>query len=127
VHTHRAVLPSYADPTKTQVHRTFQTIQGIGGRLGVSIQSPVPVGQELALAKTILDSGDQTVLVCWEHHHIPPLAHAIPTPNATTIPTQWPDDRFDVIWTFALDSATGRYVFGQVPQQLLAGDTDTVI
>jgi hypothetical protein len=30
-------------------------------------------------------------------------------------------------WTFSLDPATGRYVFGQVPQQLLVGDTDTVI
>jgi hypothetical protein len=30
--------PSYGDPKKTQVHRTFQTIQGLGGRLGVSIQ-----------------------------------------------------------------------------------------
>jgi hypothetical protein len=39
----------------------------------------------------------------------------------------WPGDRFDVIWTFTLDRDGGRYVFGQVPQQLLGGDTDTVI
>jgi hypothetical protein len=42
-------------------------------------------------------------------------------------PSAWPGDRFDVIWTFTLDPATGRYVFGQVPQQLLLGDTNTVI
>lgn len=39
----------------------------------------------------------------------------------------WPGDRFDVIWTFTVDPAAGRYGFGQVPQQLLVGDTDTVI
>jgi hypothetical protein len=66
------------------------------------------------------------VLLCWEHHHIPDLARAIPTVDATTIPTVWPDDRFDVVWTFTLNP-TGRYVFGQVPQQLLPGDTDTRI
>jgi hypothetical protein len=33
--------PSYGDPGKTQAHRTFQTIQGLGGRLGVAIQSPL--------------------------------------------------------------------------------------
>jgi hypothetical protein len=47
--------------------------------------------------------------------------------SAVTIPSAWPGDRFDIIWTFTLDPATGRYVFGQVPQQLLLGDTDTVI
>jgi hypothetical protein len=118
--------PSYGDPTKTQVHRTFQTIQGLSERLGVSIQSLVPEGQEPDLADAILASGDQVVLICWEHHHIPLLAQAIPAADAT-IPTKWPGDRFDVIWTFTLDPSTGRYVFGQVPQQLLDGDTDTVI
>jgi hypothetical protein len=33
----------------------------------------------------------------------------------------------NVIRTFTLDPATGGYVFGQVPQQLLLGDTDIMI
>lgn len=120
--------PSYGKPDKTQAHRTYQTIQGLAGRLGLKIQSPLPEGQESALAEAIMDaSGAEVVLICWEHHHIPALAQAIPTVDANTIPTVWPDDRFDVIWTFARDPATGRYVFGQTPQQLLEGDTDTVI
>jgi hypothetical protein len=90
------------------------------------IQSPVPEGQEPALAEAVLGGGGQVVLICWEHQHIPALAQAIPTLDATTIPTKWPGERFDVIWTFVLD-VTGRYAFGQVPQQLLQGDTDTVI
>jgi hypothetical protein len=71
--------PSYGDPGKTQAHRTFQTIQGLGGRLGVAIQSPLGEGQESALADAILAGGGEVVLICWEHHHIPALAEAIPT------------------------------------------------
>jgi hypothetical protein len=119
--------PSYADPEKTRNHRTYQTIQGLSERLDVFIQSPMPEGQEPALAAAVLASGGEVVLICWEHQHIPALAHAIPAFDATTIPSAWPGHRFDVIWTFTVDPTTGRYVFGQVPQQLLAGDTDTVI
>lgn len=119
--------PSYGSPGKTQTHRTFQTIEGLAGRLSLPIQSPLPEGEEPALAEAILASRSQVVLICWEHKHIPALAKAIPTVKATTIPTVWPGNRFDVIWTFGLDSATGRYAFGEVPQQLLEGDTDTVI
>jgi hypothetical protein len=47
----------------------------------------------------------------------------------TTVPDPWPGDRFDVIWSFT--AVTGsqdvQYTFSQIPQQLLAGDTDTVI
>ena len=118
---------SYGNPGKTQTHRTYQTIQGLGGRLGVTIQSPVPEGQEPPLAAAILASGEEVVLICWEHDHIPAVAQSIPTVDATTIPTVWPGHRFDVIWSVALDPATGRYAFGQVPQQVLDGDTDTLI
>ena len=40
---------------------------------------------------------------------------------------KWPGERFNVVWTFTLDAANGRYAFDQVPQQLLEDDTDTVI
>ncbi len=118
--------PSYGKPDKTAAHRTYQTIEGLAGRLGLKIQSPQPEGSEPALAKAILSAGEQVVLICWEHHHIPALAAAIPTAHAT-IPAQWHGDRFDLIWTFTFDSATERYVFAQIPQQLLEGDTDSVI
>jgi hypothetical protein len=52
---------------------------------------------------------------------------ASPAAAGTAIPSVWPDDRCDVVWTLRLDPVVGRYVFGQVPQQLLDGDTDTVI
>ena len=69
------------------------------------------------------------VLICWEHDHIPALASSLPAIPGTAIPQTWPGNRFDVIWTFTLVPAAGpaQYTFGQVPQQLLSGDTDTVI
>ena len=69
------------------------------------------------------------VLICWEHGHIPALASSLPVVPGTAIPQTWPGDCFDVIWTFTLAPVAGpvQYTFGQVPQQLLSGDTGTVI
>ncbi|MGH3827319.1 MAG: hypothetical protein ACRDQX_09120 [Pseudonocardiaceae bacterium] len=121
--------PTYGTPDKTALHRTYQTIQGTAERLRLSIENPNAEGDERALIETLIDQRGGVVLICWEHHHIPTLAAAIPTLPDTVIPPKWPGDRFDVIWRFTL--ATGesptRYHFTQIPQQLLAGDTDTII
>ncbi|HYB30225.1 MAG TPA: hypothetical protein VEF89_26710 [Solirubrobacteraceae bacterium] len=121
--------PSYGDPAKTMAHRTYETIQGLAGRLGLEINSPFQEGQESDLASSVVASSSGVVLICWEHDHIPALAAAFPVVANTVIPSGWPGDRFDVIWTFTLTRQAGsaQYVFSQVPQQLLSGDTDTVI
>lgn len=123
--------PGYGSPAKTQAHRTYQTIEGLSGRIGVPIESPVVEGQEAELIDAVLAGGSTVALICWEHHRIPALASAIPVPltdaRTAVIPSTWPDDRFDVIWSFSRHSATNTYLFSQVPQQLLAGDTDTTI
>jgi hypothetical protein len=121
--------PSYGDPDKTANHRTYQTIAGLGARLGIQIVSAFAEGQEPQLAASVVSSYSGVVLICWEHEHIPALAAALPTAAGTVIPQAWPGDRFDVIWTFTLvPGPTGaQYTFGQIPQQLLSGDTDTVI
>jgi hypothetical protein len=72
------------------------------------------------------NSGPGAVLICWDHAHIPALASALPLVDGTAIPKTWPEDRFDVIWTFRL-VADDEYSFAQVPQLLLSGDTDTII
>jgi hypothetical protein len=121
--------PSYGDPAKTAAHRTHQTIQGLSGRLGIPIVSAFEEGQEPQLAASVVSDYSGVVLICWEHEHIPALASSLPTVRGTAIPQNWPGDRFDVIWTFTLVSgaATRQYTFGQVPQQLLSGDSATVI
>jgi len=122
--------PSHGDPAKAAVRRTYQTIQGLAEHLGLTIGTPFEVGHEPKLADTVLASGSGVVLICWEHSHIPVIARSLPTAPGTAIPDAWPDDRYDVIWAFTLvPGAHGgaRYAFSQVPQRLLAGDTDAVI
>jgi hypothetical protein len=70
-----------------------------------------------------------TIYIIREHDHIPAIATSLPTVAGTVIPQPWPGDRFDVLWTFTLVPgwAPAQYTFGQIPQQLLSGDVDTVI
>lgn len=122
--------PSYGgESDHAPEHRTHQTIQGLAGRLGLAINTPCQEGQESALAASVVSGSSGVVLICWEHDHIPALACAFPAVTGTVIPSAWPGDRFDVVWTFTLapGSHPPQYVFGQIPQQLLANDTDTVI
>ena len=119
------VSPTYGDKDQDAGHRTHQTILGISERLGIPIAADFARGQEDKLAASLAASGAGTVLVCWDHTHIPALASALPLADGTLIPRAWPEDRFDVIWSFTL--ATGAYSFSQVPQLLLSGDTDSPI
>lgn len=120
------ISPSYGDGSKTAQHRTHQTIRGVSDRLGIEIATDFAKGQEPQLAAVLAKIGPGAVLICWDHAHIPALASALPLVPGTVIPTMWPADRFDVIWTFTLVT-NDAYCFGQVPQLLLSGDTDTVI
>jgi hypothetical protein len=123
------MCPSYGGPDKTVEHRAYQTIQGLASRLNLPITSPFIVGHEDQLAASLVSDYSGVALICWEHDNIPALADALPAVAGTTIPGKWPDDRFDVIWAFTLapGPAPVRYSFSQIPQQLLSGDTDTVI
>lgn len=128
LHTPGALYATaYGDAAVTKTHRPYETLLGLSRRLGLPIQSPDLLGQERAFADAVLSSGAEVVLVCYEHHRIPALVAGFPTVDGAAIPAVWPDDRYDVIWTFSLDPAAGRYAFGQVPQQLLDGDSDAVI
>jgi hypothetical protein len=121
--------PSYGEQDETIEHRTYQTIQGLGARLGINIVSDFTEKHGPQLAASVVSTCSGVVLICWEHDHIPALASALPTVSGTVIPAPWPDGRFDVIWTFTLvtGSNPAQYTFGQIPQQLLSDDTDTVI
>ena len=121
--------PDYGSADKTTAHRTHQTIQGLADRLGLTIVSDFPEGSEAELAASVVSSHSGVVLICWEHEHIPAIATSMPTVPGTVIPQPWPGDRFDVIWVFSLvpGAASAQYTFSQIPQQLLSGDTDTII
>jgi hypothetical protein len=121
--------PSHGEPEKTAVRRTYQTVQGLADHLALEIATPFEVGHEPQLAASVLTGYSGVVLICWEHNHIPVIARSLPTAEGTDIPGTWPDDRYDVIWAFSLlpGVSKARYAFTQIPQRLLAGDTDKVI
>lgn len=120
------ISPCYGDSARTARHRTHQTLRGLADRLGIEIATDFAKGRERQLAAALTRSGPGAVLICWDHAHIPALASALPLVDGTANPRVWPDDRFDVIWTFTL-AAAGEYSFSQVPQLLLSGDTDAII
>ncbi|HYL99200.1 MAG TPA: hypothetical protein VEZ90_09615 [Blastocatellia bacterium] len=105
--------------------RPEETITPLAERLGLKIDTSYIKGQDKDVAHAAM-ACTGVALICWEHQEIPKIASHILKDTGITVPS-WPGDRFDVVWIFDLNSSTGLYGFTQVPQQLLAGDTDTVI
>ena len=120
--------PGYGDQTKTDEERTYETIHPLSQLLGLTIDNTWKKGEEGKLGAHLAGKDSGVALVCWEHHAIHLIANAI-TPIAphTTIPQDWPDERFDVVFCFVYDSEQSCYVFSQVPQMLLYGDVETTI
>jgi hypothetical protein len=57
--------------------------------------------------------------ISWEHGEIPNLAAWILKNDSAP---KWSGSRFDIVWVFDLDTASGTYTCNQVPHLLLAGD-----
>jgi hypothetical protein len=74
------------------------------------------------LATTVTTQYSGTVLICWEQHPIPDIAAGFRTNVAP--PTEWPGDRFDLIWQFTLTTAhPPSYEFAVREQHALGGNT----
>jgi hypothetical protein len=118
------ISPNYGDPTHTEVHRTYETIEPLGELLKTAIATPYPEGQEGALGQSAAAATQGVTLICWEHTAIPAIANGItPVAAGTQIPQSWPDARFDLVWSFAFDADASAYVFSELSQLLLAGDS----
>jgi hypothetical protein len=116
------ISPGYGDDTPD--HRTYETILPLSLQLGTDIDNSYHEGDEATMGQTL--AGQTTAgitLVCWEHKAIPTIATAI-APRSP-IPTSWPDDRFDLVWSFAYDGQ--EYEFTQIPQMVLCNDSDSPI
>ncbi len=116
------ISPGYQADTPN--HRTHQTIYPLSKRLGIDIDTSHQEGGEHHLGTLLAkNTAGGVTLVCWEHQRLPTIATAI-APHAK-IATTWPDDRFDVVWSFAYDGSD--YIFTQVPQMLLHKDSEAPI
>lgn len=62
---------------------------------------------------------DGVVLVAWEHSLIAQIVNLLSDKKLS--PAPWPDGRFDMVWI--LDRVGSEWIWSQVPQHLLPGDS----
>lgn len=103
--------------------RTRETVAPLADALGVPVDTRFGKGDEEALAEQLMTRPGAT-LVSWQHTGIPEIVDAFPSVTPSP-PSEWPDDRFDVVWT--LTKAGTGWHFAQVPERVLPQDDDTVI
>jgi broad specificity phosphatase PhoE len=103
--------------------RPRETVAPLAQRLGITVNTDFGKGDEQELVDDVTARPGPT-LISWQHGELPAIADAFPhvTPKP---PKDWPDDRFDVVWTFT-KTADG-WAFAQLPELLLPGDSDSVI
>lgn len=101
--------------------RSRQTVGPLSKSLGLEVDDRFGEGQEALLVKAVLQTKGN-VLIAWSHGCIPEIASLIG--GTTTTPEAWPEKRFDLVWVF--DLRAGKRTFLQVPQRLLAGDSQAI-
>jgi broad specificity phosphatase PhoE len=99
--------------------RTRETVAPLADRLGIPVDTEYGRGQEKKLVDRVVDE-QGPVLISWQHGGITEIADAFPSVKPKP-PSEWPDDRFDVIWTFTRTDDGWR--FAQIPEDLLPGDS----
>jgi broad specificity phosphatase PhoE len=103
--------------------RPRETVMPLVARLGLTLNTDYGAGDEKKLVEQVITQPGPT-LISWQHGGIPDIAKAFPTATPKP-PSDWPDDRFDIVWTFTR-TADG-WQFAQVPELVLPADHDTLI
>jgi hypothetical protein len=103
--------------------RTRETVAPLAQRLGIAVNTDYGKGDEEKLVDQVI-AEPGPVLICWQHGELPAIADAFPNVTPTP-PKDWPDDRFDVVWTFT-KTADGWH-FAQLPELVLPQDLADVI
>jgi broad specificity phosphatase PhoE len=103
--------------------RTRETVQPLADHLGIPVNTSFGKGDEEALVEHVISQPWPT-LISWQHGEIPAIAQAFPSVTPTP-PAEWPDDRFDLIWT--LTKTDDGWHFTQLPELVLPQDQASVI
>ena len=111
-----AVYASAAEGDRSK--RAIETVTPLAARLGLDVVRRFAHGDEAHLIGEIAERTGAT-LIAWHHHAIHKLVKHL-QPASPTPPRHWPNDRFDMVWTFRRSGT--EWVFDQVPQMLLPGD-----
>ena len=109
-----APRPTPSAPSRRSGH----TLAPLADLLGLTVQLDFSKGQEADLAAAIATLSG-AVLVAWEHKALRAIGAALAGDDK--LPQTWPDDRFDIVWSF--EPLGEGWDFRQVPQLLLPGDS----
>jgi hypothetical protein len=105
--------------------RPIQTITPLADKLAIEINDDFERSDYKEMLMEVFGCPG-VVLICWQREYIPEIAEQI-LGTKKTVPPDWPEDRFDMVWVFDLTRSSGKYSFKQVPQRLLKGDRTTRI
>jgi len=100
--------------------RPEETVEPLAKQLNLDVQTEFGFGDEVPLVQEAKQAAE-TVLIAWQHEHIPLIANAI-MGSPEGIPQHWKGSRFDLVWVFT--RAGDAWDFQQVPQMLMPGDKD---
>jgi len=103
--------------------RTRETVQPLANHLGLPVNTSFGKGDEKALVEHAIAQPGPT-LISWQHGEIPAIAEAFPSVTPTP-PSEWPDDRFDQVWT--LTKTADGWHFAQLPELVLLQDQASII
>lgn len=98
--------------------RSIETVAPLAARLGIEVDTRYEEGDEAHLAGEI-GGLDGATLVAWHHETVPEIVEHLGEVSPAP-PKSWPDDRFDLVWTFTR-SGDG-WTFAQVPQLFTPDD-----
>ncbi len=100
--------------------REHDTARPTAERLGLDIDDAYAHDDTAAAAASLL-ADDRDTLIVWHHGSIPEFIGHLPLAAGVSVPTAWPDDRFDLVWCLTADGH-GAYTFSTANQDLIAGD-----
>jgi phosphohistidine phosphatase SixA len=110
----------FASAASKHSNRPAETIAPLARALRLKIDVRFDDDRYAPLARELLANSryaGKTVLICWHHGRIPPLAAALGVANP---PAPWPDAQFDRVWRIQL--LDGVASLDVLPQHLLDGD-----
>ncbi|HEY5206133.1 MAG TPA: histidine phosphatase family protein [Roseiarcus sp.] len=103
--------------------RPKQTLAPLATALNLPVRTFLK-GQEPELVAAVRKAEDP-VLISWRHEALPVIASLIQG-SAEGVPAKWPGHVYDVVWVLDLQ-ASGEWIFAQVPELVMPGDTETTI
>lgn len=114
----------YAEGTTTTTPtRAMETCNPLAEQLGLKLLSQYTRNQYPAMVQEVLKNpqyNGKTVLICWEHKHIPDIVSAL---GVQPKMSAWPGKVYDrtLLITYKPDGTVAS--FKNIPQQLLFGDS----